>query len=150
MTIEAMKLSVNSIVGPHVRSPRDEFSNQSLTVYLVADNHGTHTNPDILALLEWTRAIRIWLRPNSSHFLHLWTWRFLDHSKGITEICEDQTYHHNCRRRTALGMLRAIQTEMILSSFISSCSHVLAIFARASHTMVISVAIEAVGQEKVT
>jgi hypothetical protein len=44
--------------------------------------------------------------------------------------------------------LNAAETEMILMSFVSSYQHVLAIFAHASSTPLISVAIEGFGQEK--
>jgi hypothetical protein len=69
MTTEAMKFYVNSILAPYVQSLRDQFSDQTLNVYLVADNHGTHTNREILALFEHAGVIPIWLPPHSSHFL---------------------------------------------------------------------------------
>jgi hypothetical protein len=69
IAMEAMKFYVNSIFGPYVKSPRDQFFDQSLTIYLVADSRGTHTNPDILTLLQRTGAVPIWLLPHGSYFL---------------------------------------------------------------------------------
>jgi hypothetical protein len=69
MTSEAMKFHVNSILVPYVQSLRDQFSDQTLNANLVADNHGAHTNREILVLLESTGVVPIWLPPHSSHLL---------------------------------------------------------------------------------
>jgi hypothetical protein len=69
MTIEVAEFYVNSILNPYVKSLRDQFSGQSLNVYLVADNYGRHIKPGILTLLQRTGVILIWLLPHISHFL---------------------------------------------------------------------------------
>jgi hypothetical protein len=69
MTIDGMLFYINSIMAPYVQSLRDRFLNQQLKVYLIADNHGTHTNPEVLALCERIGIVPIWLPPHSSHFL---------------------------------------------------------------------------------
>jgi hypothetical protein len=67
-----IKFYGNSILGPYMKPLRDQFSDQSLNLYLVGNNHGTHTGPDILTLLQGTRVVPIWLSPHSSHFLQPW------------------------------------------------------------------------------
>jgi hypothetical protein len=69
MTIEAMQFYANSILSPYVQSLRHRFSDPQLKVYLIADNHGTHTNSDVLGLCERIGVVPIWLPPHSSHFL---------------------------------------------------------------------------------
>jgi hypothetical protein len=71
IAIEAMKFCANSILGRYIKLLRDQFSDQSLNIFLIADNCGTHTNRNILTLLQRTDFIPIWLPPHSSHFLQL-------------------------------------------------------------------------------
>jgi hypothetical protein len=72
MTIEVMKFYVNSMIDPYVKSLRDHFSGQRLNIFLVAGNHGPHTKTDILALLQRTGVVPIWLPLHSSHFRKPW------------------------------------------------------------------------------
>jgi hypothetical protein len=69
MTIEAMHFYVDSVLAAHVQFIRNRFSDQSLKVYLMADNHGTHTNPALLTHFETAGIVPIWLPPHRSHFL---------------------------------------------------------------------------------
>jgi hypothetical protein len=57
MIIEAINFNLNSILGPSVKSHRDQFSDQSLNVFLIAENHETHTHPDIVARSQRTGVV---------------------------------------------------------------------------------------------
>jgi hypothetical protein len=69
MTIEMMKFYVNSIFVPYMKAFLNQFSDQSLNYFLLADNHEAPTHPDTLSLLQRTGIVPIWLPPDSGHFL---------------------------------------------------------------------------------
>jgi hypothetical protein len=69
ITIGVMNFCVNFLLGPYVKSVHSQFSDQSLNVYLVAENLDMHSHPNILTMLQRTGVVPIWLPPHSSHFL---------------------------------------------------------------------------------
>jgi hypothetical protein len=91
MTIDAMRFYINSILGPYMKSFRDQFSDRTLNVYLIADNHGRALTRIFQLCSNRMVLSRSDFRHTTATFCNRWTWRFLDHSKGITEIHEDQS-----------------------------------------------------------
>jgi hypothetical protein len=95
----------------------DVFFDQTLKVSLVADNHGTHTNPDILAVLKRTGVVSIWMPPNGSYFLPAFDLAIFGRSKqysgNILEIGDGQKENGNWKAKDCLYWMLGITLRML-------------------------------------
>jgi hypothetical protein len=87
-TMEAMKRCIYSSLSPYVTPLRHQFSDETLKVECFPDSHRMHPNPDILALLEGTGIVPIWVSLQSTHFLPPLDLPALSHLKDITTFDE--------------------------------------------------------------
>jgi hypothetical protein len=68
MTVASMMFYLNHIGAPYVMFLRVMRQDLALMVYLVMDNHGTHSTPDVLQEMTRLGIQPIWLPAHTSHF----------------------------------------------------------------------------------
>jgi hypothetical protein len=68
-THESMAVYVREVLGSYCQRVRGEMSDQSLPIFLIMDNCGSHKKDTLLHLYDALNIHVLWLPPHSSHFL---------------------------------------------------------------------------------